>query len=427
MTTTNIVPAPPAGEQYRFNWNTPIQISPHNPGLIYVGANRLFKSLDRGETWLASPDLTKQIDRDALAIMGVPGDKPMASKHDGQANYGSITTLAESPALPGLLWVGTEDGNVQLSRDSGITWTNVADNIPGKPQTHLISRVRPSKFDAATCYVSVDGHRSDDHKPYVYVSNDFGATWKSIVSNLPSVGNVNVIAEDPMNRNLLYVGTEYGLYISLDGGAEWKRFMSGLPTVRVDDIQIHPRDNDLIVATHGRGIYILDDITPLQQLNDRVLAADAHLFEPRPGTQWRQDPTVARSIGGAKHFRGTNPQPGTAISYYLKMPATSDVKITISDITGKTIREITASKNAGLNRVQWNLRPNPAQRSQGMRGGAEALPAGFQVPAGFAGGGFGGFFGGQAIEPGIYLIKLAVDGKELSTRVRVDADLGIGN
>jgi photosystem II stability/assembly factor-like uncharacterized protein len=411
LATSNIVPAPPAGEQYRFNWSTPIQISPHNPRTIYVGANKLFKSVDRGDTWMASPDLTKQIDRNTLAIMSVPGDKPMSSKNDGTANYGNITTLAESPLLPGLIWVGTDDGNLQLSRDGGATWTNVAGNLPSIVGTHQVSRVEPSHFEAGTCYVSIDGHRSDDLNPYLYVTKDFGATWKSLVANLPA-GHINVVREDPKNKNLLYLGTEFSLYISLNGGAEWKRFMTGLPTVRVDDIVVHPRDNDLIVGTHGRGIYIIDDITPLQQLTEKVLDSEVTLFEVRPGTLWLQDVALSRSQGGAKHFRGANPAPGTAIGYYLKSAASGDVKITISDINGKVLRNLKGTTDAGLSRVQWNLRGDPPPRSPDFRRGGG--------PSG--GGGFGGF-AGAAFEPGVYLVRLSVGGKEYTTRVRVEEDL----
>ncbi len=409
--TSNIVPEPPPGEQYRFNWNTPIHISPHNPRTIYVGANKLFKSVDRGDTWTAGPDLTKQIDRNKLSIMGVAGDKPMASKHDGTGNYGNIITVAESPALPGLLWVGTDDGNVQVSRDGGATWTNVAKNITGVPDNHQVSRVEPSRFDTGTCYVTIDGHRANDHKPYVFVTRDYGATWKSISNNLPS-GNINVIREDTKNKNLLYLGTEYALYVSLDGGMMWKRFMTGLPTVRIDDILVHPRDNDLIVGTHGRGIFIMDDITPLQQLSEQVMSADAHLFDARAGVQWLQDVTLSRYAGGAKNFRAQNPQPGTAISYYLKSAATDDVKITISDVTGKVVRTLSGTKDAGINRVQWNLRSDPPPRPAG--GGGRG--------GGGGGGGGQGGFGAPALDPGIYLVKLTVGGKELTSKVEVEAD-----
>lgn len=411
---SNIVPAPPAGERYRFNWNTPIHLSPHNPRIVYVGAEKLFKSLDRGETWTASADLTRKIDRDKLQIMGILGDQPMVSKNDGVSNYSNITTIAESALLPGVLWVGTDDGNVQLSRDGGATFTDVTKNIPVlAANNHQVSRVEPSHFDAGTCYVTVDGHRSNDHKPYVYVTRDFGATWSLISNNLP-VGNVNVIREDLKNKNLLFVGTEYGLFISLNGGGEWKRFMTGLPTVRIDDLVIHPRDNDLIAGTHGRGIWIVDDISVLQQLNDKVLAANAHLFDIRPGVQWLNEVTLSRSTGGAKNFRGENPQPGTAISYYLGKEPAGDVKITISDINGKVLRNINGTKKAGLNRIQWNLRGDPPPR-----------PPGFGPPAGQGGGGgrFGRFNIGPVIDPGVYLVKLAIDGQELTNKVVIEEDI----
>ncbi|MBO0861851.1 MAG: hypothetical protein J2P21_25845 [Chloracidobacterium sp.] len=439
---SNIVPAPPVGEQYRFNWDTPIALSPHNPRVIYVGANKLFKSLDRGDTWTASVDLTKQIDRSKLPIMGVEGNKPMASKNDGLSNYGNIITIAESPALPGVLWVGTDDGNVQLSRDGGSTWANVATNIKGVEGNYQVSRVEPSHFDAATCYVAIDNHRNDDLKPYLFVTRDYGATWTSITNNLP-IGNVNVVREDLKNKNLLFVGTEFGIFVSTSGGAEWKKFMTGLPTVRVDDLLIHPRDNDLIAGTHGRGIWIVDDITPLQQLDEKTLGADAHLFEVRPGTQWLNDISLSRSAGGSKFFRGDNPPPGTAISYYLKSAPSGEVKITISDITGKVVRNLTATKEAGLNRVLWNLRGDPP-RLPGMRPGPPGanpeIPAppvsgqsgqpgqpGQPGPQGRVGGGGGrgGRFGalaGPALDPGAYLVKLSVDGKELTTKVVVEAD-----
>ncbi|MGE0126869.1 MAG: hypothetical protein AB7U82_02100 [Blastocatellales bacterium] len=445
---SNIVPAPPAGEQYRFNWNTPIHLSPHNPRVVYVGANKLFKSLDRGDTWTASVDLSKQIDRNKLSIMGIDGDKPMTSKHDGVSNYGNITTIAESPVLPGLLWVGTDDGNVQMSKDGGTTWTNVANNIAGGPigggGNYLVSRVEPSHFDAATCYVTIDNHRNDDLKPYVFVTRDHGATWASITNNLP-IGNVNVIREDAKNKNLLFVGTEFGILVSLNGGGEWKKFMTGLPVVRVDDLLIHPRDNDLIAGTHGRGVWIVDDITPLQQLNEKALAADTHLFDVRPGAQWAIDLSLSRYIGGARFFRGENPQQGTAISYHLKSAPSGDVKITISDITGKVVRNLTGTKEAGLNRVMWNLRGDPPPRPAGRFGppgnnpefqppaNQQAQASGAQTPVqgqptqpqrggGGGGGGRFGAFQGAALEPGVYLVKLSVDGKEMTTKVVVEAD-----
>ena len=313
-------------------------MSPHNPSILYVGGDRFFKSLNRGDTWTASGDLSKHIDRNTFSIMGVKGSEPMASKNDGYTSYGYVVTIGESPMVPGILWAGTDDGNVQVSRDGGMNWANVSKNVPVLSQKsgelYHITRVEPSHFDAGTCYLSVDGHRFDDLKPYLYVTRDYGATWSSIANNLPAWGNVNVIREDPKNKDLLYAGTEFGLYISLDGGHEWKEFMSGLPRVRVDDILVHPRDNDLILGTHGRGIYILDDISALQQLaSGKVMEKDSFLFDVRPGVLWFNDVRLNRYTGGSKWFHANNPSPGTAISYYLKAVPDGDVKITISDYT----------------------------------------------------------------------------------------------
>jgi len=292
-----------------------------------------------------------------------------------------------------------------------------------------IARVEPSRYDAATCYLAVDGHRFDDLKPYLFVTRDYGATWTSIVSNLPAIGNVNVIREDQKNKDLLFAGTEFGLFVSFDAGREWKPLTSGMPTVRVDDILIHPRDNDLIVATHGRGIFILDDITPLQQLtSSKVLDADVHLFDVRPGTVWLNDVRLSRFPGGARVFRGVNPPAGTAISYYLKSAPTGDVKITISDYTGKVVRNLTGTKEAGINRVQWNLRgdppPRPANLPFGFGGGGGGGGAG---GGGGGGGGLGGFFNqGPVLEPATYIVKLSIGGKEYITKVVIEADTWSG-
>ena len=414
----NVVPPPAPGTAFRFYWSTPYMLSHHNPDVVYLGAERLFKSTNRGDTWSASADLTNNVGRNDRPIMGVDGKAPMASKHDGAASYSNIVTIGESHVTPNVVWVGTNDGNVQVSRDGGATFKNVVGNVQGVPKETHVSRVEPGHFEPGTCYVTFDGHRTDDHKPYVFVTRDYGATWTSISGNLPA-GNVNVIREDPRNPNLLYLGTEYAFYLSLNGGKEWKRFMTGLPYVRIDDILVHPRDNDLIVGTHGRSIWIIDDITPLQQLSETVMAADAHLFPPRAATRWTNDIQDANGLGAAKHFRGQNPQGGTAISYYLKSVPSGDVKITISNTSGQVVREMEGTKLAGLNRVQWNLAPNPPQgQGQGQgRGG--------QGGGGRGRGGRGGgipFVGGGGVEPGTYIVKVSVGGKDLMSTVLVEED-----
>ena len=464
----NIVPPPPEGTNFRFYWNTPFQLSPHNPSTIYLGANRLFKSMDRGNTWVMSEDLTRNIGRNDRPIMGVDGKAPMASKHDGAAAYSNIVTISESPVVPGIVWVGTNDGNVQVSRDGGMTWKNVVDKVPGVPKETHVSRVEASPFEVGGAYVTFDAHRTDDHKPYVFVTKDFGETWTSISSNLPE-GNVNVITASDRNRNLLFLGTEYAIYVSMDAGKSWKPLMQGMPTVRVDDLVIHPRDRDLVAGTHGRSIWILDDISPLEQMDTLPADADAVMFDVRPATAWINDIRRQITVGGAKHFRGENPEPGAPISYWLKGDV-GRVTIDISDVTGRIIRTIEAPKMAGLNRVQWDLRAGPPARGAtagtgraeqpvatapaaqpaaanptanppagGRQGaGREDRPAatpqeagrGAQATAeqGRGGGGGGGGRGrggrgGPTLQPGMYLVKVTVDGKVIGQKtVTIAAD-----
>lgn len=418
---SNIVPEPPRGTEFRWNWNSPILLSPHDASTVYIGGNRLFISRDRGETWAMTGDLTRQIDRDQRAIMGMPGSLPscgrnrvgpcIPSRNDGISSYGTIVTIAESPAVRGVLWVGTDDGNVQLSRDGGQSWTEVGKNLPGGPREYYISRVEASHFDPATAYVSLDGHRNDDLRPYIFVTRDYGQTWSSIVSNLPPWGNVNTIRQDPRNRNLLYAGTEYGFYVSLDEGRSWKRFMTGLPVVRIDDVVVHPRDRDLVLATHGRSIWIMDDISPLQQLTPAVLAADAYLFEPRDAVLWKNDIRLSRSVTGTDNFRGATAPDGTAISYWLKTPPSGDVRITITNVEDREVfRTLVGTRQPGMNRVQWNLRGNPPpdEEQQGGRGG---------------GGGGGGQQQGPMAEPGTYRITLTVGGRDYTRTVVVQEDV----
>jgi hypothetical protein len=362
--------------------------------------------LNRGDTWTASPDLTKKFDRNTNTLMGVPGDRTMLSKNDGVTAYSTIISISESPVMPGVVWAGTDDGLVQVSRDGGATFTEVGKGLPGLPANHMhwVSRIDASHFDPATAYVAVDGHRSNDLKPYLFVTRDYGATWQSIASDLPQFGNIQVVREDPKNPDLLYVGTEFGLYLSHDRGKSWKKFMNGLPSARVDDILIHPRDNDLIVATHARGVYILDDISPLQQLGTAT-SQDVALFDIRPAVQWMNDRQAGQQTAGQKMFRGENPARGAAIHFYLKGPG--EARIAIADVNGHTVRNITAQGTAGINRVLWNFQPDQQQGQAGGRGG----------------GGGGGRGGGGGLPPGTYIVKLTAGGKTVTKPLTVLQDI----
>jgi photosystem II stability/assembly factor-like uncharacterized protein len=393
------VPAQPA--PFRFYWNTPIELSPHNPSIVYTGAQFFFKSTNRGDTWWMNPaDLTNNVDRFANPIMGVPGRAPMASKHDGYSTNSVITTIAESPVRAGVIYVGTDDGNLQLSLDGGATFSNVIANVSGAPKGAIqVTRVVPSNFDAATAYVSLDNHRNDDWKPYLFKTTDYGKTWASVAGNLPARGPINAVREDYDNPNLLFVGTEFALFVTLDGGKDWKPFSTGLPSVRIDDLLIHPRDRDLIVATHGRSFYIADDITPLEQLG-RAGNANVVLFEPRPAVQWKNDAEATRRVT-AKQFRGQNPQGGTALSFWARSDG-GDARIEILD-GGQVIRTITTTMRAGINRVQWDLQADPSQpatagggRGGGGRGGGGAAAGGGGGAAGAAAAGAAGAGGAAA-------------------------------
>jgi hypothetical protein len=359
-----------AGDLYRFHWNTPFILSPHDPNIVYLGGNRLFKSYDRGDTWVSSADLTKQVDRCKVVVMGVRGDEDMLAENDGIEYYSTIVSVAESRVMPGVVWAGTDDGNLQVSRDGGLTFIEVGRNLPA------------SHFAAGMAYIAVDGHNSDDMKPYVFVTRDYGATFQSITNDLPAYGNVRVIREDPKNKDLLFVGTEFGLYASTDGGVHWKKFMNDFPTVRVDDILIHPREGDLIVATHGRSLLIADDITALQRFTPAVAAQDAFLFEPRTAVAWVTDLTANPYLGGARNFAADNAPAGAAISYYLKAAA-DDVKIAVTDASGRMVGTMTGPRTAGIHKLAWS-----------------ALKSGERATA-------------PRVEAGVYQVSLATGGKTL--------------
>lgn len=402
-----IRPEPPEGTKYRFNWNSPILLSPHDSKTIYYGGNRLFGSKDRGETWsLVTDDLTAGAERDKLTIFGETS-KDFLSRNDGVVHWGTITTVAESPRKAGVLWVGTDDGNVQVSQDGGATWANVTARIPAVPKGTYVSRIEASRTADGAAYVAFDGHRGDDYRAYLFRSEDYGATWKSVSANLPAGWTVSVVREHPKNPDVLFVGTEMALWASFDRGASWVKLKSGLPTVPVDDILIHPRDNDLILATHGRSLWILDDAAALSQMSGTVAAADLHVFEIRPATQWR----IYGHKGNTGHqaFLAENPPEGALITYSLKAKAgeKDEVKVTISDAAGKQLRELKGPKEAGVNRIAWDLRHEPPVRPEPGQGGG------------------GGFFGpprGPFVPPGTYTVKVTLGSFSQTRTVAVEED-----
>jgi photosystem II stability/assembly factor-like uncharacterized protein len=400
----NIATELPGDEVLRWNWNPGFLISPHNPSVMYFGANRLFKSYNRGDSWIATKDLTKGLDRNTLTIMGVAAKEPMSSKNDGVSQWGTIVAIAESPVLPGVVWVGTDDGNLQVSRDGGSTWTSVADSAATFPTPVYVEHVEASNFDAGTAYVVFDAHHSGDFKPYLYKTADYGKTWSSLVANLPEHGHLNVVTEDRINRNLLFVGSERGFFVSLDAGKSWTPLMNGLPATIADDVLVHPREQDLVLATLGRSFYILDDITPLQQLTPETMAKSEHLFKPRPAILWDHDRTAWHG-GGVEKFRAKNP-PDAIFSYYLKAPASSAVRLQVVDAAGTVVRDLEGPHDAGIHRVTWDLRKAAPPRPAGQGG---ALGGGAAVP-------------GDLIAPGDYVIKMTANGRIETAVWRVTED-----
>ena len=399
-----------------------------------------------------TPSLGKNININDRSILeqryGLPGcgrggerGKPcILSRHDGYVGneFGTITELAESPVLPGVLWAGTDDGNVQVSRDGGNTWTEVGKNIPNVNHEYYVSGLESSWYDAGTAYVALDGHRNDDMKPYVFKTTDYGATWTSVSGNLPQWGCVNSIRQDPVNRTLLYAPTEFGFFISRNDGQTWLPFMPNLPTFRVDEVVVHPRDRDLVLATHSRGIWIMDDISAIQNMTDQ-LSADSTLFKPRDAVAWRADRRNQTSIPGDKWWEGEAAPRGTAISYFLKSAQSGEVRVTITNTaTGETVRTCRGTGEAGLNRFQWTLTGDAAAGGgggggggggRGGRGGQEATPpppaptgptpcsggdgGGFGRGGG-GGGGRGG--GGGGMPPGVYRVNLTINGQPAGTQ-----------
>jgi photosystem II stability/assembly factor-like uncharacterized protein len=394
---------------YRFNWNAPILVSQHDPSTIYVASNHLMRSRDQGRSWEeASPDLTRAIDRDSLTIMGELVTRETLSRHDGQSNYGTITNIDESPLDANVLWAGTDDGNLQVTRDGGASWTNVVGNVPDLGDRSYVSQVTASSHEAGRAYVTFDRHFDDDYRPYVYTTDDFGAHWSRITDGLPE-WSVNAIAEHPHTPDLLFVGNEIGVFVSTDRGGSWHR-MQGLPTVPVDDIVVHPRDDDLVLGTHGRSIWILDDLAPLESAaRAPVFTEAAHLF-PVP------EATERFRLGGwpfwGDLYVAENPPDGAVIRYWLNEAAEDSVKLTVTDAAGGELRSLKPASDAGLHEVVWDLR--------------EDVP-GVEPPAPGEGGRFFRAPRGPLALPGTYLVQLEVGDDVMQEEVTVVLDPRVQN
>ena len=389
-TPQNVV-NPTAGEAgYRFHWDTPLMFSPHDPGTLLVGANHVFKSTDRGDSWtMISPDLTTNANRDTITTMGLKGSQIAISRNDGISQWPAIVSLAESPKQPGVYYAGTDDGNVSASKDGGAHWTNITKNLPGFPKGYVfVSRITPSKFDAGTVYIVVDNHRENDYETHMWVSADFGATFRSMNANLSGEA-VKTITEDTHNPDVLYIGTETGIFLSLDRGKSWRRLKANFPTVRVDEITLHPRDNAMLVATHGRALWILDHLEPIQEYTAAQSAsADAKLFSIPAALEWKTKDDRNDEFWGHQFFIGENPPTEAVIQYYLKRPV-AGLSLRISDASGAKVRDLAIPGNrnqTGIQTVCWDLRVQPIE--------APAPDSGFAPSAAGGRGGRGGRAGG---------------------------------
>jgi photosystem II stability/assembly factor-like uncharacterized protein len=441
------IPGKPA---HRFNWNTPFILSSHNPGIFYCAGEYVFKSVKRGDNLrVISPEITR-------------------------TKKGSGTALAESPKNPDVLYVGTDDGALWVTRDGGVKWTNIADKV-GLPGPRWVASIEPSRFVEGRAYVAFDAHRSNDDEPYIFVTENYGQAWKPIRSNLP-VGSARVCREDIQNQNVLYAGTEFAAWVSANRGESWTKMNHNLPTVAVHEFAQHPTSGEMVAATHGRSLWVVD-VTPLRQIKAETLKAKAHLYQPTAVVRWHSEPGREMPGGGGsdRRFFGQNPPRGSPIYYSLSQKANT-VSLKIQDYTGKTLREMSGVTGPGLHVMTWDLTQGQQRRGgrggfgpggpgggggpggpgagpggSGRRGGGRgAAPAERQAPPETRSGqpavppaptsgatpaapaeespqesgpGFGGFFGGAPqVAPGMYKLVLTVDGKEMTTWLKVDPD-----
>jgi len=391
-----IQPQPAIGDDpLRWNWSSPLIISPHSNTRLYYAAQRLFRSDDRGDNWTpVSPDLSRQIDRNVLPIMGKVWSIDAVAKNDSTSNYGNIVSLAESPLAEGLLYAGTDDGLIQISEDGGENWRKV-ENFAGVPDMCYVTGITPSLHEADTVYATLDNHKQGDFTPYLIKSGDRGATWQSVAGDLPERGQAHMLVEDHVKPELLFVGTEFGLYFTIDGGEKWIELSGGLPTVAVRDVEIQRRENDLVLGTFGRGFYILDDYSPLREVTEALLEGDGYLFPVKKAWVYMEEARLGlrgKAFQGDDYFTAPNPPFGATFTFYLKeapktlkeqrqeaekqaeedgeaisYPAWDDLRaedreedpellVSITDSDGGVVRRFTEKAGKGLQRVTWDLR-----------------------------------------------------------------------
>ena len=403
-------------EKYRFDWVTPLAISKHSSKKVFLGGNRLFISDNGGDSWERTEDLSSNTNRDSLTIMGVLGADIKLSKNDGTSSYGEIISISESPLWHRVIWVGTDDGNIQVSRDGGEKWEEVSGNITGIPAGSYVSRVLSSIRDRGSAYVTFDRHREGDWKPYVYRTEDYGKTWVPLTRGLPS-GSVNVIAEHPDNPDVLFLGTEHAVYLSVNAGSDWIKFKSNLPTTLYDDLLIHPREKDLVLGTHGRSFWVLDDTSPLAEWST-VYNKPVHVFSVRAATlfhYWKDT-----SYRAQEEWAGENPPYGAIISYLVNSDVDS-VTITVKRRKNQIIRTYRQPVVKGsIQRLAWDLKypPPSSQQNESKTEGLQKpkpedilpKPAHPLDPQ------------GPSVSPGLYSVTIAA-GNETSTQpIRVNPD-----
>ncbi len=418
----------PEGQSERVNWDAPYIVSPHSPTRLYWASNYVYRTDNRGDNWVRiSPDLSRNLNRDTIPIMGKLWPAGSVARNTSTTPLSNIVSIDESPLLEGLIWVGTDDGLVQVTEDGGQTWRRI-DTFPGVPRWSYVSDVFPSPRDANTVFVSLNNWQRGDYKPYIVKSTDRGRTWTNISGNLPARHDVWSVIQDHVNGDLLFAGTEFGVFVTVDGGKEWVQLKGGLPPAQIRDMAVHRRSNALVLGTFGRGFYVLDDYSPLREITSAALNEPARLFPLADAVNFTPtglSPAGSAGVGAlGGNWTTPNPPTGAVFTYHVKDAATGNARyvLRIADDTGKVIRSLDLERTAGLKRVVWNFRgdapPPPAAAAGAAAPGAGGRGGGGGPPAGAPGGGRGGFAAGPLMGPGRYTATLF--------RVEGDSAVAIG-